>query len=320
MTIKDCIEEIAFIRKPRHITAEEMEEGWKTVFKKKDNNEGSNMSQIERVKKSYDERAETYDAYFEKNVYKIFDAITWKYLEPYLPKNKDAVILDAAGGTGRWSIPMAKKGLNVVLVDISNGMLNVARTKIKEAGLEEKITVEQEDITKLEYPDETFDLVLCEHALVFIEDKSRAIQELARVLKKGSPIIVSIPNIYTDILMSAKHDFPQYIDMAIRTMNGSLTTIAKDDERKLKGLEAQSLTPIEFRKILEENGLEVKKIIGKVVTMHGMPEIFINEENMPKDLLKKLLQIEVGLCEREDALGLAAHLQAVAYKKCQPQK
>jgi hypothetical protein len=46
-----------------------------------------------------------------------------------------------------------------------------------------------------------------------------------------------------------------------------------------------------------------------------MPEMFIAETDMSQDLLQKLLKIETTLCERDDASGLAAHLQAIAYKK-----
>jgi ubiquinone/menaquinone biosynthesis C-methylase UbiE len=49
--------------------------------------------------------------------YKIYDAITWKYIEPYVPIDPDALVLDAGGGTGRWAIRMARKGCKVILVD-----------------------------------------------------------------------------------------------------------------------------------------------------------------------------------------------------------
>jgi len=266
----------------------------------------------ELAKKAYDERAETYDKEFENNFFRIYDVITWKHLEPYLPKNKDAIVLDAGGGTGRWSIPIAKKGLNVILVDISEGMLNVARGKIKEAGLEEKITIRQGDITKLEFPDETFDLVFCEHVLFFIEEQAETIQELSRVLKRRNPLIVSCPNTYVQSLYFLKNNFPN-LDVAISSLNGKFTFLT-DDKRKLKGVRGRFLNPIEFRRMLEDNGLEVVKIVGKVITFLGLPEKFWNIE-ISQDLLQKLLEIEMTLCERDDALGLAVHLQAIAYKK-----
>jgi len=267
----------------------------------------------ELVKKAYDERSETYDEEFKNNFFKIYDAITWKYLEPYLPKNKDATVLDAGGGTGRWSIPMAKKGLNVVLVDISEGMLNVARRKIKEADLEEKITIKQGDIAKLEYPDETFDLVLCEHVLFFVEEQTEAIRELNRVLKRTNPLIVSCPNTYVQSMYLLKNNYPN-LDMAISSLNGKFTFL-KDDKRELKGVKGRFLSPIEFRMLLEDNGLEIVKIVGKVVTFLGLPEKSWGDTETPQDLFQKLLEMEMKLCERDDALGLVVHLQAIAHKK-----
>lgn len=199
------------------------------------------------VRKTYDSKATAYDETFRRNFFKVYDAVTWKYLEPYLPRDKDALVLDAGGGTGRWSIPIAKKGLNVVLVDISEGMLNVAKTKTVEAGLEEKITVKQGDIAKLEYPDETFDLILCEHVLFLIEEPLKAIQELVRVLKKKHPLIVSIPNTYCGLLMCLRHDFSANTDEAAKWLNGSFSFI-KEDEKSIKG---RGLTPTEFRKRLD---------------------------------------------------------------------
>lgn len=269
---------------------------------------------VEPVKKAYDERAETYDEVFEKNFYKIYDEVTWRYLEPYLPKKRDAIVLDAGGGTGRWAIPMAKKGLNVVLVDISDGMLNVARKKVRAEGLEEKVTIRQGDITKLEYADEMFDLVFCEHTLFLIENKSAAIKELTRVLKRKCPLIIGCPNALSSILMSLKHDFPNYIDSSIDMLEEYGFTF-KNDERKLGGIRARLPTPMEFRMMLEDNGLKVEKMVGKVVTILGWSEKYLDDEKTSQDLLHKLLKMELALCEKTDALGLAGHLQAIAYKK-----
>jgi len=260
----------------------------------------------ELVKKVYDEKAETYDEEFEHSFFKVYDVITWKYLEPYLPKNTDAVVLDAGGGTGRWSIPMAKKGLDVVLVDISEGMLDVASRKIKGAGLEDKITIEQGDISKLEYPDETFDLVFCEHALFLFEEPGKVIRELSRVLKGGCPLIISCPNTYTRTLMILKDKFPKHIDTAMSTMDGSFT---------FARVKSQCLTPIGFRKMLKNNGLEVEKIVGKVIAILSWSKKFLGKKKVSQDLLQRLLKMEMELCERDDALGLAGHLQAIAYKK-----
>ena len=49
------------------------------------------------------------------------------------------------------------------------------------------------DITNIEYPDESFDLVYCSHVLEHIEDDHKAMSELYRVLKKGGQAIILVP-------------------------------------------------------------------------------------------------------------------------------
>jgi len=67
--------------------------------------------------------------------------------------------------------------------------------------------------------------------------------------------------------------------------------------------------------LLERNGFRVEKIIGKGVTMplRISKELFVKKE-YSEDLFNKILQFELALCEKNDALALAGHLQAIAYK------
>jgi hypothetical protein len=61
--------------------------------------------------------------------------------------------------------------------------------------------------------------------------------------------------------------------------------------------------------------LHVEKIIGKVITMplRIKKELYLKKE-YSEDLFNKILQFELTLCEKPDALALAGHLQAIAYK------
>ena len=120
---------------------------------------------MDQIEAHYDKKSKVYNSEFDNLFFKVYDAVTWKYLEPYIPTKPEALVLDAAGGTGRWTIRMAKKGCKVVLVDISQGMLEVARENIEKDELQERVVIQKGDISKLDYPTETFDLVLCEHAL-----------------------------------------------------------------------------------------------------------------------------------------------------------
>ena len=53
------------------------------------------------VKDYYDEKAQTYDDYSKQLYFKVYDAVTWKITEPYVPRDSEARVLDAAGGTGK---------------------------------------------------------------------------------------------------------------------------------------------------------------------------------------------------------------------------
>jgi len=257
------------------------------------------------VKKYYNEKAPTYDAQSELFYFRVYDAVTWRYTEPYVPKNSEAQVLDAAGGTGKWTIPIAKCGPKVVLVDISDEMLEVARRKITEQALQGQITALKGDVRKLDFPDETFDMVFCDHALCFIKEQKEVIKELVRVLKTNHPIIISGQNRYI-LSLSLMQD----IDFA--------TKVLSNETQFLMGsrLKVYTLSPDEFKHLLEENAVEIEKIIGKGVTM---PLIFPLQRPYPKvdapEFLEKVLQIEFALCDRPDALALAGHLQAVGYKR-----
>jgi len=52
---------------------------------------------------------------------------------------------------------------------------------------------EEMDITSINYPDNTFDYIICCHVLGHIPDEKKAIDELFRVLKKGGKAFIQTP-------------------------------------------------------------------------------------------------------------------------------
>ncbi|MDD4859932.1 MAG: methyltransferase domain-containing protein [Dehalococcoidales bacterium] len=54
------------------------------------------------------------------------------------------------------------------------------------------------DLTKLDFKEETFDLLVCSHVLEHIADDAAAMREMHRVLKKGGAALVQVPIGYYD--------------------------------------------------------------------------------------------------------------------------
>jgi SAM-dependent methyltransferase len=93
--------------------------------------------------------------------------------------------LDAACGTGRHSQLLVELGWDVVGVDATAGMLDVAREKVPSADLR----VGRMEALPLE--DASVDLVVCALALTHVEDLGRVYAEFARVLRPGGRVITS---------------------------------------------------------------------------------------------------------------------------------
>jgi ubiquinone/menaquinone biosynthesis C-methylase UbiE len=267
---------------------------------------------MEEAKAYYDRKSKSYDATFDMLYFKVYDAITWKYLEPYIPTDPGALVLDAGGGTGRWAVRMAGKGCRVVLMDASEGMLRIARIRTKQENLQAKITIKRGSIARTGYPDRAFDLILCEHTMFLFKEPDTLVRELARILKKGARLIISAHNRYaTSLARISDNPSSENIETALKLLLGEKHQYMTEDGK----IETFTWTPNEFRDMLESNDFCVEKIVGKGVTMplRISKELF-TKRKYPKDLFNKILEFELALCEKPDALALAGHMQAIARK------
>lgn len=124
------------------------------------------------------------------------DQILHAHLEREISRHLDGIrtVLDAGGGTGRFSIWLAEKGYEVTHLDISEPMLTTARERARAAGVEDRITFVQKRITDLsEYAEGRFDLVISFDAPVSYTYPRHfeVIRELVRVAGKAVVLSVS---------------------------------------------------------------------------------------------------------------------------------
>jgi ubiquinone/menaquinone biosynthesis C-methylase UbiE len=115
----------------------------------------------------------------------------------YLAAPPNALILDAGCGTCAKSILLAAKGFRVMGVDYSADALALAAEAVKGQGLAGKITLKQDNLLGLSFPDHTFQYVLCWGVLMHIPDVGRALSELARVTGPGGMIVISEGNMHS---------------------------------------------------------------------------------------------------------------------------
>ena len=125
----------------------------------------------------------------------IDDIIQKDHIERKLLENLDGIstVFDGGAGSGRFSILLAKKGLNVTHFDISQPMIDKARELAEKEGVSDKITFVKGALEDLSaYKDGEFDLVMSFDAPVSYTypNQERVLSELVRIA--GKRIIISV--------------------------------------------------------------------------------------------------------------------------------
>jgi demethylmenaquinone methyltransferase/2-methoxy-6-polyprenyl-1,4-benzoquinol methylase len=103
------------------------------------------------------------------------------------PKN----ILDVATGTGDFAVMLATiQPERIIGLDISAGMLEVAKQKIKEKKLDQLIEMVLGDSENMPFPDNSFDAVTVGFGVRNFENLDKGLQEIYRVLRPGGIFVV----------------------------------------------------------------------------------------------------------------------------------
>lgn len=149
------------------------------------------VEKAQQVEQMFNNIAPTYDKLNHRlswNIDKGWRKKAIRSLKPFEPK----VLLDIATGTGDFAI-LAARMLHpdkLIGADISEGMMDIGREKVKTAGLQQIISFEKEDCTNLSYPEATFDAVIAAFGIRNFANLDKGLAEMCRVLKPGGHLSI----------------------------------------------------------------------------------------------------------------------------------
>jgi ubiquinone/menaquinone biosynthesis C-methylase UbiE len=255
------------------------------------------------VKKMWDEKSKTADDYERTFESRLARELEWERLLKSLPEDKDAKILDAGGGIGRMTSPLAKLGYQVTLSDLSPGMLAVAREKLQREGLLDRVEIKEADLTSLPFNDETFDLVICLHGAFSYPDSLKAAKELTRVIKRGGKIVVDALDRY----WAVAHELNSNPEMSLKLLKSEVNYTYDRH-----GDWMRAFSPEEFKGLFERNGIKVLGIYGVPYSL--LPNEILYQQEWDDKFLAQVVEIMTCLRDMPSFIGMAPELTLLGEK------
>lgn len=136
----------------------------------------------------WDEVASTFDEQPDHGLRDAGVRAAWgELLQPLLPP-APAAILDVGCGTGSLSVLLAELGYALTGIDLSPAMIALSRAKAAAAG--QNIAFAVMDATIPQFPDGTFDALLCRHLLWALPEPAQVLRRWAALLKPAGRMLL----------------------------------------------------------------------------------------------------------------------------------
>jgi len=262
-----------------------------------------------KAAKFHSKIAKKYGRMFFSRRLEIAGMVEWSRLMKHIPKKK-CRILDAGGGVAEYAIKFAKLGHDVVMTDVSSGMLKEARKKIKKEKLEGRITVLEQDITNMkDLKSNSFDFVVSlGDPVSYCMNHKKAISELSRVAKKGAVVFITVDS---------------YFSILVRLLNeGKFREVEKLEKTNISmfrdkntAFPQYNFKPDELCRLYEKNGLKVLDIFSMGNLAYIMDKKTLEKICKNKKLLKKLVALELKYASEPSIVGMAGHLGVIGKKR-----
>lgn len=184
------------------------------------------------------------------------DRLWRKFAVDQLPRVENARFLDVATGTCDVALEIIRRhlpGTKVVGIDFSEGMLELGKKKLRQAGLSDRIDLRLADVTSLPYEDNSFHAAIIAFGIRNVQDLEKGIQEMGRVVKSnGKVVILEFTSIQHPIF---RVPYKLYITKILPFI-GELVSGKKGAYEYLPSSMLDFPGPEEFKRIMESTGLQ----------------------------------------------------------------
>lgn len=118
-------------------------------------------------------------------------------------------VLDVAIGTADLAIEMIRQGkaAKVTGLDLSSEMMKIGAAKVARKGLSDRIEFQQGSALEMPYADGSFDAVSCAYGVRNFSDLDKGLEEMYRVMRSGSQLMVLEFSYPSNPVIRAVYDF-----------------------------------------------------------------------------------------------------------------
>jgi SAM-dependent methyltransferase len=240
---------------------------------------------------------------------------TLHFLEKYLPSK--GLVLDAGGGPGRYTIELAKRGYDVVLLDLTPELLAKAKRQISRAKVRDKVQqiVEGsiEDLSMFEA--NSFDGVLSLGGplghLLDASQREVAVEELVRVAKPRAPIFVSVISRIA-LFRTALVTFPEELGQIPDVYTKILETGRYEGGHGFTA--AHFFLPEELKTLFQQRQIEVLEMVGLEGLASGHRRKLNRVARHLPEPWKLWQKIHLATCNHPSVVATSEHFMIIGRK------
>lgn len=260
-------------------------------------------------RKYHDRIAARYDHIYDTAYWRFYRELSWRHLQPHLPRQRPATGADLGCGTGWFGVRLLRSGLHVVFVDPSGNMLEQARAAAAAEAARgltaDFVQAGLEDLQQL--ADSSLDFATGQgDPLSFCAEPGAALRELHRVLRPGAHLVLSVDNRCAGVRALLDEQAATAALDLLRTGRTEWRAQRGDERFPMKMFDIE-----ELHTLLRRTGFAVQSTIGKTCLLQRRHEELLQDPAARR----RWLAAEEAVHQEPHWWALAAHLQVAARRE-----